>query len=414
MQDEKMRHVVIHIDRTSIIDYLVTKNILIPKGLLKDLSSYQVIDEKYWYATTHGSESYKKLNLSDDTYKSFNDAKLVIGKSANDIIVKILELFNESAKKHGKKNYDIDFISLGTGTAKKEMKLLEEFLTVYKDNKYQTKMEPIKFTPVDLSSMLLMDATNEMYDLFKTQLSNDDLKIQPRMMNFENAEFDDFGNNKYRLITALGIISNAAIPKIFETLENLMQEDTLLLIDVDGVDEDEAMIASYEDPASKQFISSPMNLILKAAEHPQEIREKLGDNICENIKKYEKLELDLDDVHAKITTNDELDQFIQENDLPQKSKRKILVNSSVGSKTIVLLYEPVGKPACVLGYSSRFTLEGFNELLSKTNLELVTDKPWMYPGKKIMYYLLRLKRNNPAKSKVNNESESVRQQTVRI
>ena len=393
MEQDKFIQPFVNLD--SIPETLDNISVLVPEELVKDAMTLRVIEEKYWYFNEAGSNAYLKLNSTGDKYRTFDDSKNLITINTHDILQTTLEKFQSwmGGGRDGSKNNPstIDIISLGFGGGEKELDLLSVFL-----DKYTHDNNVLTFIPVELSFTFLIRGMRTTFKLYEHKISNKTLTIKPYLTDFTKTTSKDFINSEYVLITALGIVFNASIPDIFNSLHDIMTKKSLLLIDVEmvGGRSDDEICESYYDESAKKFFFSPMELLEKTSKFDRQITQN-GRPIG-NCKDFEGIELNYNEINPEIVSADNIDNFIKKYKLSPDAKKKIRISPDPKSKTVVIVYTPKDKPAYVLGYSTRFNESTFSEMLNNHGFSIV--KQYTKPDSNTVYFLLELKRDDSLQS----------------
>ena len=394
------------LDPGSIGEWQVTPENLVNLELVREFVDNKVIPEKYWYISPGGAEQYLKLNslVGSHTYHFFNDSREILSENRQEMVKEIFNWFEKIKEKNsGNKDnggQNIEYISLGSGTMYKESGLLDQLLST---NRFRGLTDKIKFSPVDISMTLLLNGIKGIHQKFGNDMATQKLEVTPRLKDFYMQNFDYDGSNKnFRIITAFDIISNATIPGVFYSIRKIMNSNTLLLIDVDMTSDPDKLKKSYEDKYVKEILAMPLRMIFAAA-NDNNINQIMEKGHYNNIVKYierpgENKNLDelvnIDDIHVEITTATELREFIKKHGLPDNAYHNIQINNYKDSLTVVVMYKPKEShlEPCVLGYSTKFSEEGFKAMLAdeKVGLKLVRKEPWKQKGKSALFYLLAL------------------------
>ena len=356
----------------------------VPEELVKDAMTSRVIDEKYLYFNQAGADSYLMLNSSGDKSKTFKDSKNLIKIHVNDMVKTTLEKFQSWGD--SKNNPPIlDIISLGFGGGEKELDILSVFL-----DEYTRENNTVRFIPIELSPTLLIYGMNKICKFYSENIGNKNLIVKPRQTDFTKITSEDFDDSEYVLITALGMVFNAAIPDIFNSLRDIMTKKSLLLIDVEmvGGRSDNEICESYTDKTVKEFSFKPMELLEKTSKFDRQITQ--NDRPIGNCKDFEGMELNYNEINPEIVSADNIDNFIKKYKLSPDAKKKIRISPDSKSKTVVTVYTPKDKPAYVLGYSTRFDESSFSDVLNDHGFSII--KQYAKPNSNTVYFLLELKR----------------------
>lgn len=261
----------------------------------------------------------------------------------------------------------IEIVVLGVGCAIKETRLLKAIIEHPEGYNYirgMRKFGPIHYIPIDISFPLLQNNLRAIFadkDL-KTFVIEGNLRIDPILTDFIRGRTVEFlDKNACRLVVAQGIVWNVPVPDIFETFKQLMNEKTLLLIDVEFIGDrtDEEIKRNYSGTKAKEFFYHPLRMLYEVSKGEDyfmcgsrrvHYRDAFG--------KYSKGEVNVD-----IVRRDELRKFVQNLGLNEESERMIRITNDNKSKIVIIWYKP-SSPATkpiILGYSTRFDFNEFEK-----------------------------------------------------
>jgi len=354
------------------------KGMLVPKKLAGEVMYYWVIDEQYWYWDEKGAGAYNALLGSDD-YRVLQPNIDVLEKNKNSAIDAAIEFFRS---KGSGVLPAVDFIALGVGTGEKELHLLDTLLLEL-SKASGLKGYQVYYVPLDISFPLLENSLRGVlsHDSFKSAISTNKLTIAPILADFMKIPLNEFGNpkNRFKLISALGIVWNAPVPDVFNALRSLIDKDRLLLIDVElvGTREGHQIASSYSNEEAKSFFYHPLELLWLASKH-QNVAFKTINGEVKYYSTFEYYSRDNGQITATTVDSNTIYKFLDENNLPANARSKIMMPSeqdSMGSKTVIIYYKPTDHKikTVVLGYSTRFTYKAFTNYIEKAGLSIYAE-----------------------------------------
>ena len=362
----------------------------IPLELASSVLEYGVIEEKYWYHGEKNASMYIALNRdSKSNYKVFSQMMATLQKNLPEIIQHSFQHFQDVSNVEIENPLPIDFVSLGAGGMDKEFKVLEAFVSKYRDD-HGTDVR-INFMFVEESFQVISHALKLIAQQLAEKNIERNVNVKPYLLDFHKASPSYFSKNPRKFITALGIIHNASFPNIFQSLKNVMTPESLLLLDADVIGDrsDKEIKKSYDNDAMKKWWSLPLFTLNECSEKSYKIqnREKQTVGNIQDFKNYAPKD---GDITVYVITKDTITSFIKEHNIPQKAIEKIRISKDPGSKTVIMVYEPHDSktPSVVLGQSTRFQKDELIKTLEEEGFEVV--KTFVKSGSNAVYFLLRL------------------------
>lgn len=359
-------------------EFIRGKYHLVPKELPGAVWRYNVIDEKYWYWDERGAGLYISL-IQSPHYRVLSENFNLLQRHVGEIVKIVTSNFKNKKQKEIE---PFDFVAFGVGSADKELLMLDSLMR-HTLTLTENREKIINYIPADISFPLLSNSLRALLSskTLREYIKNRVLDLTPILTDFFMIPKEILGKNKNKFIAALGVVWNAPIPDIFNALRELMDRESLLLIDVEFIGDrtDDDIKYSYENDESNSFFYHPLELLYEGSSTGEkfEVTTSRGTQI-KDYKLFNNFAIEFGDIGPTIVTSKNIDSFINEHNLPEEAKEKIRISPSEKSKTVVILYKQ--KPnvpkidktsTIVLGYSTRFDYDDFIEQLHKANLEIV-------------------------------------------
>lgn len=343
---------------------------MVPEDLLRDVSKYAVIDEKWWYWTDEGAARYIMLT-KDSSYGVFERSRQLLEASLPDITKRVQLQFIKWGLDRSAGT--IQFISLGAGDFRKEGMVLESFLGAEDQNLGL----PVHAVPLDMSLPLAYRAMTVSTRMFGNRIESKNLLVEPFLADYTKINSSDFGAPEFRYFTAFATVHNARFPDVLEKYKNLMTEKSVILLDVDVNDGrgDYEILKSYNNVTVQRFFYTPLDLIQKGAAEGGDITEEDG-RVIGNMSDYERCTLENGVLDSEMLTVGNMDGFIKRNNLPADAADRIRISPDTTDKTVAILYHPRNKSyphPIVLGFSTRFNRQSFKQKLEQAGFEVIAD-----------------------------------------
>lgn len=340
---------------------------LVPIDLPRGVIEYGVVEEKFWYWSEHGAATYMSMNKSDG-YQVFQDSMDVLTSNLPNIGRLTLDQFKKWNPDGDRLPNEIDFMPVGIGDMKKELRIMDDFYHRYSHSK--GKMNVI---PIDLSFPILIHAEHILYDRFKEDIKNERISVCPCMSDFMETWGDDISDNQFRFITAIGVVHNASYPDIFESLKKIMTPTSMLLIDVETVGgrSDEQLVESYNSDGAKRFFYNALGLLQKASSETINVSSSDGRHLGK-LSRFKNCGYADGDITPIVVNSENIEEIVATK-LNPKSKKRIRISPDPNDKTIVIIYKPhdSGSEPVVLGYSTRFEFDGFRSKIEDHGFDIV-------------------------------------------
>ena len=371
------------ININSLGDVKTVGDAMVPEELIRDVTKFSVIDERWWYWSDEGSARYINMTKDPD-YGIFSHSIELLNSTIHKITKSVLAQYLEWGI--GAHKGMIDFIPLGAGDLKKEGIVLNAFL----ERHFKNSVLPVRLVPLDMSMPLLYRAITAATHMFSGQIQSGSLSVSPYLADYTKLGASSFGDSEYRFFTAFATIHNSEFPDILTTYRNLMTEKSVLLLDVDAVDGrgDFQILKTYNNPGAHRFFYTPLGLIQKGAMNGGTILD--GDSVIGDLSDYKRCTLDGGEVEPEILSTVGIDPFIKKYSLPQEAGRKLRISPDPHDKTAMIIYQPRRNSyphPIVLGYSTRFYRPNFKQKLEEAGFEVMANYFDVELGTNSMYLL---------------------------
>lgn len=375
--------------------FVPRQSILIPDSLAQTVLRDHVVGQEFWYWDEYSTATYLSV-MDSATYNVLDENVDFLGLNLRHALSSVFEYF----KGQNSGNLPpLDFVALGVGSAKKELKILNSIAT---HPEIAALQDAVKFVPVDTSFPLLQ---NSLRALFATselsrRIASGKLIVEPFLSDFNELEPGLVGEDRYKLIAALGIVWNAPVPKVLENLRNLLDRKSLLLIDVEFVAdrENDEVAKSYKGPEMASFFYHPLDLLHRASQTDLTFRDKSLRAERPYSRYFSEFGLDSGQVEVEVVRPGEFDRFTKENGLTASGRAELGFaepRDFENSKTVMVMFKPKTRTdSCypvVLGHSTRFLRREFENAIDRVGLQRVKtlyEKPEDVDHSIFGYYLL--------------------------
>ena len=372
----------------------------VPQDLPQVIYLNKIVDERYWYWDEKGASLWLDLRESAN-YAFFKETYSVL---QTDITKMTNTIFESFFNKNMEKIPSIDIIALGVGSAEKEMLILKEILDYYLKKQFELE-RPVFYIPMDISFPLLQNSIRAIFSdsMLKGQIQKGNLMVRPILTDFLGANKNLIKTpNEYRIIAALGVLVNLSENETFDSLKNIMDEKSFLLVDAEfiGEREDKELIKPYKSTENFRFLSHPLEMLYNLAESGElfdipptpghrrgfvSYKEFKGYNV-ENEKCF----------FVDVIRNNKIEDLEEKYNLPSEKIKKYMGLSDLKeSKTVVTIFLPTSKnvDSLILGYSTKYSYYELKNFISEKGFEIVKEylNNMKHPEKSTFgYFLLKL------------------------
>ena len=348
--------------------------VMVPQELVRDVTKYAVIDEKWWYWSDEGASRYMTLKKNQQ-YGLFSRSLALLRYCMPDITRMVVAQFTDWGLQGSSE--PVDFIPLGTGDFEKEGLALQAYMRSHE----KISRMPVRTVPVDMSLPLMYRAMTAASKSFKNRLSGGTLKLEPHLGDYTSFTKDDFGGSNFRFYTALATVHNAKFPDILDTYRRLMTDKSVLLLDMDAIDEhdDTFVLSSYNNPPVWMMLYTSLGLLQKGGVEGGAILDDDG-SIIGDMSDYARCTHEGGTIEPEFVTVADMDDFVQKNGLPSTVPSKLRISPDPLDKTIAVLYHPKNHSyphPIVLGYTTRFNRAAFPKKLENAGFEIIAS--WFNP-----------------------------------
>jgi len=354
-------------------DFLKEIALYIPEDLAFTTDKDKVIDEKFWYWDEQAAAHYNYL-IESAPYEVFKKPFYLLIKNSYDFIERAFKIINQTSETDFPA---MDFVALGVGSAQKELHILKEIFDYYRNDAHVTRK--ISYVPVDISFPLLQNSIRSLLQdkQFEDYLYEDTLNIQPILTNILALRRDQIVGHVNKLIAALGLLWNVPILKAFNAFAEIVNEKSLLLVDVEfvGSRNPEEIIKSYNNENSKRFFFHPLELLNRASQTEAFFRAH-GYPRRKFYRDFREYTWDEKKISVEVIEGGNAKSFIEEHGLPRSAQNHLEFGPLKNSKTVIVYYQPDNDrlSPIVLGYSTRFDFPEFRDFINtKTKFKIEGD-----------------------------------------
>jgi len=376
---------------------------LVPESLADMVYRKRIVDEKLWYWDEKAAAAYLYLKESRG-YSVFKQNYHVLQSHIGEIIRASVDSLSSWGTKPTTKEepYSIlDFVALGVGSAEKELLILGELLDFYRAEDIELgPQKRVYYTPVDTSFPLLQNSLRTLLShvKFNDALAEKKLEVNPILTDFFKLHRKTLKGNRKKLIAALGLLWNVPAHLSFSTIkENLLNEDSLLLIDVEfigGRNEDE-IASSYKGKDSNEFFFHSLELLNQAAlsDNTFKTSSAWGSRVTKPYQIFREYSLKKGDIKIEVVDSSEIKSLRDKYNLPRMIEDYLRFEKFENTKTVVIIYAPKSDKAnpVVLGYTTRYDLRELVNCI-KDNFEIVKqyyDEEHKINKSTVGYFLLK-------------------------
>lgn len=351
-------------------DFLKEIALYIPEDLAFTTDKDKVIDEKFWYWDEQAAAYYNYL-IESSPYDVFKKPFYLLTSNSYDLIDRTFKIVNKTSKT----NFPaLDFVALGVGSAQKELHILQEIFDYYRKAAHVSRK--LSYVPVDISFPLLQNSIRSLLQdkQFEDYLYADTLNIQPILTNILALRRDQIAGHVNKLIAALGLLWNVPITKAFDAFAEIVNEQSLLLVDVEFVGSRslEEIIEPYDNEYSKRFFFHSLELLNRAS-HTEAFFRAHGYPRKKFYSDFREYTWNEKKILVEVVEGSNARSFIDELGLPRSAQNHLEFGPLKNSKTVIVYYQPDNDrlSPIVLGYSTRFEYPEYRDFIhTKTNFKI--------------------------------------------
>jgi hypothetical protein len=363
------------IDRSSVPEtqFLRGSRTFIPTGLPQTLLHNKIVDEQYWYWDEKGAALWLYLKDSKN-YPFFAETYELLQSN----VARIRDIVFERLSKD--RSTTIDIVTLGVGSAEKELLLIRAILDEPKRRRVPVQ-SPMYYIPLDISFPLLQNSIRIMFSdsRIRERIEKRNFVVRPVLTDFLRTPGQLIATpNESKVITALGLLTNVPRADALIALRNLMTDNMLLLIDAEliGGRKDSELIKEYSGDEVNDFLYHPVDMLCgstRGESFRTEVKGRLSEVSYDCFNGYRegagKIEVD-------VVDDDNLSALEAKWGVPEAAVRGFgRLSDSQNSKVIVIMFKPADTSVTpiILGYSTKYEYRELKECLTTSGFELIGE-----------------------------------------
>jgi len=363
------------INRNSVPEtqFLKSSRTFIPTGLPQTLLRNKIVDEQYWYWDEKGAALWLYLKDSKN-YPFFTETYEVLQSNVAHIRDIVFERLSQD------RSATIDIVTLGVGSAEKELLILKAMLDEYRRKGVRLE-PPMYYIPMDISFPLLQNSIRIMFSDsgIRERIEKRNLVIRPILTDFLRTPGQLIATpNEAKVITALGLLTNVSRKDALIALHKLMGDNMLLLIDAEliGGRSDNDLIKEYSSDEVSDFLYHPVDMLCNGTlgeSFRTEVKGRLSEVSYDCFKFYSK---GAGEVVVDVLDDDNMTALEAKHGVPEADVRGFgRLSDSENSKVIVIIFKPADKKASpiILGYSTKYEYRELKECLTTSGFALIEE-----------------------------------------